>query len=470
VRQPGLPDRRRIRDLGSKAIFYVKGRVPLHLKVDSFDLFDGVAWRSEQLSESVPALSIEDVQGRPWLTIGRSRAYDFFAVPETHAVKVVGLDTNRIPAPHQLIGLHIDQVAQANFYRWAQPDIIQIDREKLPETLVVHLQSRCADPRLVARQRPSFAGGPDECRQYGCDPRSQQIGALVETWVEGLPRGWRQVECVVERVRREYVLDPAARISPHSEHAVADFMLETKRGPDYLFAAATAWSLRSLGYATRLVGGFHADARRYDRRADHTPVLATDVHFWVEVHAGLDQWIPLEPTPGYKLLSPPLTTVDWAIKPIEAAIHAMLAHPFIVAAIAVAAVLVVRSRARIADACDEFWGTIRPSRDERESLLRLLALLDRRCNRSGLRRPAHATPSSWLAALSGRGDPTTRGYRSQDVEAFIALAEQALYAPRLPTGRAVWAFRLATDVWSWRNLAAIRACQLRSVSVERGVR
>jgi transglutaminase-like putative cysteine protease len=468
IRQAGRPGGRRIRDLESQALFYVKGRVPLHLKVESFALFDGVEWRPEELGEHPPRLSMERVQGRPWLRIERSHAYDFFAPPETHAIKVVGLDTNRIPAPNELLGMHIDEIAEADFYRWAQPDVVRLDRDKLPGMLEVHLQSRCADPRLLISRQPPFVGGPEECMQFGSDPDSLRVRSLAESWVAGVPRGWRQIERVVERVRQEHVLDPEARIAPESGHAVADFLFETKRGPDYLFAAATAWSLRSLGYATRLVGGFHADPRRYDRRADHTPVLAADVHVWVEVHVSLDHWAPLEPTPGYRLLAPPLTTFEWLAKPVEAAAGAVVSHPVATAILAAAIAIALRGRRRIADACDELWGRAWPGRDERESMIRLLAMLDRRCARLGLHRPAHATPARWLAdVLAPCGSAALPQIGA--VEEFLALADQALYAPRFPNGRGD-VRRLVRDVWSWRNLATVAACRVHGRSPEKDSR
>ncbi len=467
VRQSGRPAGHRIHDLDSRALFYVKGRVPLHLKVDSFALFDGVAWQPEVLAESPPNLSMDQVQGRPWLRIGRSHGYDFFAPPETHAVKVVGLDTNRIPAPSQLLGVHIDQVARADFYRWAQPDVIRLDRDTLPDMLVVHLQSRCADPRLVARRPPPFVGGPEDCLQFGSDPDSLRVRALAESWVVGLPRGWRQIERVVERVRQDNVLDTDARIPPDSGHAVAEFLFETRRGPDYLFAAATAWALRSLGYATRLVAGFHADPRRYDRRADHTPVMASDAHVWVEVHLALDHWAPLEPTPGYRLLAPPLTTGEWLAQPFQVAVSAVVAHPFMTAVVAVSIAVILHSRRRIVDVCDELWGRAWQARDDRESMIRLLAMLDRRCARVGLHRPAHATPARWLADVLARCGPMAL-LRSGEIEEFLARADQALYAPRFSYGGRDDAFRLATRAWSWRTLAAIQAGRVRGHSPGEG--
>jgi hypothetical protein len=86
---------------------------------------------------------------------------------------------------------------------------------------------------------------------------------------------------------------------------VSDFLLETRRGPDYQFASAAAVMLRTLGYSTRLAGGFYVSPERYDRLRAHTPVAGSDAHLWLEVHYTSKVWLTLDPTPGYEVLGPP---------------------------------------------------------------------------------------------------------------------------------------------------------------------
>lgn len=62
--------------------------------------------------------------------------------------------------------------------------------------------------------------------------------------------------------------------------------------------------LRAAGYPSRLVTGLYARDDRYDYRLRHTAILQEDVHTWVEIHAGLNWWVTVEPTPGYKVLQP----------------------------------------------------------------------------------------------------------------------------------------------------------------------
>jgi transglutaminase-like putative cysteine protease len=461
VRKTGKPTAQRIRDLESRALFYVKGRVPLHLKLESFDLYDGVEWRTELLPEAPPQLRIEMVHGRPWLRPRATSGYDFFAAPESHAIKVVDLDTACIPTPNELTGVHIDQVAQADFFRWQRPGVIGIDQPKLPDLLTVHVQSRIVDPRLFARTRPYFQGGAEQCRQFGDDSRSAQVRTLAESWVEGVPAGWRQVERVIDRVRSGYVLDATAAASGDSTHSVADFLLVSRRGPDYLFAGAAVWALRSLGYTARLASGFYADPRRYEGRSDHTPVMPADLHFWVEVHAGPGHWMTLDPTPGYVVLAPPLTLAETLLQPVRALGGFAARNPWLSLAVCAGIALFVHRRAVIADTIDEAAWRLWRHRDDRVAVVSMLRLLERRCARAGLPRPRYETPSRWLAEVSERMVVAVPSIRPlpDEITAFVRLADQALYAPAFAGGEAEEACRSAGRIWSWKHLMAVMSLE-----------
>ncbi len=461
VRQAGKPSMQRMRDLESSALFYVKGRVPLHLKLESFDLYDGVDWRSEQLPENLPDLRIEMVHDRPWLRPGVSSACDFFATPESHAIKVVDLDTASIPTPNELTGVHIDQVAASDFYRWERPGVIGIDQPKLPDMLTVHLQSRLVDVRLFPRTRPYFQGGPEQCRQFGDDSHSAEVRALAESWVVGLRAGWPQVERVIDRIRSGHTLDAATPVSSDSTNSVADFLLVSRRGPDYLFASSAVWALRSLGYTTRLASGFYADPMRYDRRCDHTPVMAADVHFWVEVQVGSGHWMTLDPTPGYIVLAPPLTLAEAILQPIMACGRFCVRHPWLSLAVCAGLALLVRRRAMVMDAIDEAAWRLRSHRDERLTVVRMLGLLERRCARAGLPRPQHATPSRWLAEVSERMAGAAPAIRplSGEIAAFVSLADQALYAPAFVGNTAEGTCRSAGRIWSLKQLMTVMSLE-----------
>jgi transglutaminase-like putative cysteine protease len=458
VRQASGASGRRADDLDTAALFHVKGRVPLHLKLESFAHYDGVSWLPEEPPRLPPQMTIETVAGRPWLRLGGHATTGFHAPPEVHALRIVRLDTNRIPAPNRLTGVHIDGVAQADFFAWAQPGIPRIDRDTIPAQVTLHVQSQVVDPRRFHARPPCFLCGASEYRHTGDDPQSLQVRELAESWVGGLPRGMSQVERIVERLRTLHVLDPEARASGDRGHSVAEFLFESRRGPDYLFASAAVCMLRSLGYAARLVSGFHAAPLRYDARADHTPVLPEDVHFWAEVAIGPHLWLPIEPTPGYELLEPSRSPWERIGIGVAAILATAMRHPLVTFAAAVAAVMLVRLRARIVDMLDGLWTRLRRRRGDREEVLAAVARLDRRCRRAGLARPRHVTPPGWLAAVRDRlAAALPVGDDGSEARAFVRIADEALYAPSFRLPKATDPRMIADRLWPWEGIAAVSA-------------
>ena len=459
VRKPGRPAARRIKDLHSPALFHVNGRLPLHLKLESFDLFDGIEWRPEPAPAQPPALSMQMVHERPWLRIAAPTDDQSLSLPETHAVRIINLDSNRILAPNQLVGVHIAEVAQTDFCRWAQPGLLRLDRQTLPELTTIHVQSRVVDPRrLVERSGTILGVGPEDCRQFGHDAQSLAVKTLVASWVADVPPGWPQIEKVVERIRREYTLDPDARASTDTTHAVAEFLLERRRGPDYLFASATVWALRSLGCSARLVSGFYVPEEAFDPRSGHAPVHPDAVHFWAEVAVGAGTWASLEPTPGYALLPPPPTFFEQLLALAQAAASWAGRRPVTTLLLLVAGALTILNRLRLADLGDRLLVQLWSWGDSRSATLGVLRLLDRRCARAGLPRPRHRTPTAWLAGLAaGIRTDTSRA----DGRPFLECATRALYMP--PPDRPLppdpetlgSVHRAAEAVWSWRNLRAL---------------
>ena len=362
VRKPGNPSRKRIADLDSHAILQVKGRVPAHLKLESFDVYDGIEWLPQEAKRREGDVSLRTVGDRTWMMLAPAVSVDIYGPPETHALRIIRLDTNRIPAPNRLTAVHVDHLDRTDLFLWAQPGVLRMDREKLPELITVHVQSQLVDPWRFTNGVPRFTGGPESCREVGDDEQSAAVRRLAESWVAGLPRGWPQVERVVERIRSDHVLDPESRASPDCSHSVAEFLFETRRGPDYLFASAAVCALRSLGYAARLVSGFHADPRRYDRTSDHTAVMASDVHVWAEVHAGWDHWVTIEPTPGYTVLQPHRGLVARLANAVATALATVASHPFLAFGAAMILTVMAWSRHLLTDIADEIiWRLGRPA-------------------------------------------------------------------------------------------------------------
>lgn len=452
LRKLGEPKQGKVGNRDSNALLYVKGRVPLHLKLAVFDQYDGIDWFPESLAESHPKLTIETMNDRPWLRLPRMRALEVYADPELHALKINRLDTNRIPSPTALLGIHIDKLDREDFYTWAQPGIVRMERDKLPSMTVMHLQSRVVDERLISMSLVHLSRDTSNYRHSGSDERSQRVREVAQQWASEAAPGWPQIQAIVTRLRQDYVLDREARPPADCDHTVADFLLESHRGPDYQFASAAVMLLRSLGYSARLVSGFYVDPDRYEVRSQHTPVLHEDVHFWAEVYAGGDNWIPVEPTPGYELLKPPPTLIEQLHATATAALRFLLSNALLITlTLAMLAWLFVQRRFLADQVATAIWRWL-PVHDERRFVMQTLRLLDDRCRRAGRTRPCSTTATRWLKRIaeSGDGDDRTR------LDEFAQLAEWAAFAPLgtaapCPAPRDVC--HQAVQVWSWKRMS-----------------
>lgn len=430
LRKFGEVNASKVGNRDSEALLYVKGRVPLHLKLESYDLYDGVDWYPEPLPTNPAPLSLQILSDRPWLRLPIQTSLDIYGPAETHALKIICLETNRIPSPAQLMGVHIDQVDRLDMYAWSQPDLIKLDRDKLPSLTVLHTQSRTVDLQKSAQEAFLFhRGGTDPVNQFSqClnDESYDRIRRLAESLTAGVPPGWQQVQAIVDHVRGTCIHDPQARPPTGCENTAAHFLFDSKRGPDYLIASATTMLLRSLGYSVRLVSGFYADPARYDARHDQTPVLADNVHFWAEVRLGHCDWIPLEPTPGYQLLKPLPTFWERLREALLAGVKVAIDHALLLTTSILIAIGLWRVRLAIFDGISTLvwrWNLSCSPRERVHQTLRLLALRCRWMNRPC---PADMTLTRWIKTLisADGGTPSM-----PTLTGFLQLADWASYAP-----------------------------------------
>lgn len=295
-------------DISSDAVLFVSGRVPLHLRLELFDVFDGREWFPELPSPLHPALHMTQRDGRPWLNwsapaIGLRSDESI----EQHVLKIGHLQTNRIPAPPQLAGVRIDRVEREDFFQWAADGIVRLQRESLPALLPIHVRSRAVPDDDWRRFFTHIANSDVRHRTLPVGQPVERVAKLAREWAGNASPGWQQVSRIVGRLRQEFMLDRTTASPPDCDFPVGQFLFESRRGPDYQFATAAALLLRSLGYSTRLVSGFYAAPENYDSRRRHTVVSKHDLHFWAEVYAGAGVWMTVEATPGYDVLQPPLS-------------------------------------------------------------------------------------------------------------------------------------------------------------------
>lgn len=419
---------KKIRNLDTDALFFVKGRVPLHLKQQTYDLYDGIDWHPSQPRTLPQKLTIRQLHNRPWLWLGVPDNLDIYARPETHALRMAGLDTNRIPLPTETLGIHIDKVDRDDMFEWAQPDIVRMNVNKIPPLTVVQLQSRVASKQLIAKSPLFWSSGPEELRQTGDDFSSRQLQNLAHTWTRDIPEGWPQVCAIVATLREHYVHDDTERPPADCIHTAAHFLLASKRGPDYQFASAAVVLLRSLGISARVVSGFYADPLHYDRRTRQTAVSKHDVHFWAEVFVGGGHWIPIEPTPGYELLSPPPTWLELGEKGLRELATWIVNHHLSLGLSLALLATTWMSRRRLSDLIATVVWSIKRTQDSNRFTLATLRLLEGRFRRCGLSRPRSLTPIRWLRTLAMEFDEPQR----QSLFEFLRVAERVAYQPQAP--------------------------------------
>lgn len=402
LRRSTQPDQKRIKDLKSPALLFVAGRVPLHLRMEIYDVFDGVDWIPERPLEHPPGMAIVPTHGKPWLRVPcGSRSLGLYSDLETHAVKIINLKSNVIPAPLELRAVHIDKVDRSDMYGWTQDSILKLNRESLPEFITIQLSSECLQrSKLRHHSELTFNAVGDKRRtQLPLFPQMNDVRNLAQQITRDVPEGFARVDAVINYLRSGYTLDRTAVAPENCEFPVRHFLFESKRGPDYQFATAAALMLRSLGFSTRVVSGFYASPENFDSRKRHTPVHSTDAHFWCEVYVGSSTWITLEPSPGYEVLTPPPGLFARSLMALQSAWTWMLSHWILTLSVTVLAIAGTLKRHTIYDRIATAFWMFTASSDPRARILRTLQLLDSRLTWSGLARPDGMTFSRWIQRL-----------------------------------------------------------------------
>jgi hypothetical protein len=367
-----------------------------------------------------------------WLSV--NQAPEIMALRQTryagdvsHEIKLSKLEIAQLLTPPQLSSFRLGKVDRTDFFANSVPGILTLRDGKVPRGTVLETTAHTFDPEAL-RNLPLRDGERTAMPlYYRTDNVPRRVLDLAHDWVGERPYGWEQIQAVIHKLRTEFVHDrlPASlpdestepKHLPGDETAMEKFLFETKRGPDFLFATTAAVMLRELGYPTRVIVGFYADPAKYDSVSTHTPVFETDLHFWPEVMLPGDEWVVLEPTPGYDVMPPaqPLLTRLWSM--IVASGGWMLEQwPWWTALLVLSAVAVWRRRDVMNGLATCRWRLSRSS-TARRHVLTTLWLLERRSAWRGSPRPKGQTPRRWLAT------------RSTEMNGFLDLADWAAYAP-----------------------------------------
>lgn len=389
--------------IDSAALLHVSGRTPLHLRMETFDIFDGVNWFSEPFDDAYrKTFSLKERFEKPYIVVD-NKAYTLSqdCKNELHVVTNVHLKSNQVPAPLHLKEIHIDLVDRIDMFDWAQESIVKLDRKEMPRLVPIHLISHFPDRKLMTYRDGKYARLPLQKKHYIALPElsvTDEIRKRASEIVAGIKDDWERIKRIEAYHRETFQHDRSITFDGKEELPLARFLNETKAGPDYLIATSAALMLRSLGYSTRLVNGFYASPENYELKSDHTPVLADDVHFWVEVKVGPSpsDWCTLEPTVGYEILGPPRSLYEKSVEALLLATYWVGRHWLFSLLVVVCAAGIYYYRYPITDFVVTGWlHRFRP-RDQRRLLFRTLWLLEFRGRGSGQKRPTTMSLNQWL--------------------------------------------------------------------------
>ena len=420
--------RDRLEDRKATAMFYVVGRTPLHLALETYDHFDGAVWSARQKDPTVPRIEMDDRGSEPWMVARRPCGYPILVDTQQHAVKIINLKTNRFPSPSQLAAWQVYQINRPDFFGWSDDGIAGMPRRDfIPQLTTVQLISHRLNLEPLRTSEPARLPLADALAHYlevSDLVDRKRVSEAVHRWTEGVPVGWQQVEAVVEHLRADFEHDPAATAPANCEDTTSHF-LTARRGPDYLFASTAAVMVRMLGYPSRVVSGFYADPRDYDRRGRQTIVEDEDAHLWVEVCVDGRTWIPIEPTPGYE---PPITVLTWSqrlARSMKTVFRWVRNNVLLAVALFCAGIgLIVYRRETFDVTSYAFWSTLSLG-SPRRRILWTVWLLEWRGWMAGRRRPTNRTLRQWYEPVASDAAPE----ESESLRILMTLADWARYRP-----------------------------------------
>ncbi len=284
-----------LKDSPENAVVQWDGPSGIRLAMNRYDTFDGVDW-SNQSSHRNESLLRREINRAVWffdptiLTAGKEPSA---ATTTVSLLKVLRLDSTRIPTPMMTSGLHIKDVDRQDFFGIEDDGAYFMPgREKVPPLTVVNVASAIVmEDELWAKLD----------RQTRFEPLAEGqpklVTDLAAQWSATFDHPYEKLRAIVSHLRSEFAFDRTGGTEP--DDPITEF-LETRRGGDHLFATTAALMASEIGLQARLVTGFYVRPSAIDIAAGHTNVLPEDVHVWAEVKLEDGRWFEIEPTPGFQ--------------------------------------------------------------------------------------------------------------------------------------------------------------------------
>lgn len=415
----GSPPGRKPRSHLARGLFEIEGRTPLHIRQVVYTHYDAI--RHEWLEGRKPVASHLEAEGGDWMRLGHLREADWYTENDRHRIKTAAMNTNLVPTPSLLTRFRIKKVDRPQYYEWDYEGVVALaGRRKTPPGIVVTTECRTVDPsRLPAEAFPT-AGFNPHWEEVPVSVR-EEIIHLAQQWAADRPRGWPQITAILNKLRNDYTLDRDIGAPPDHHAPVLWFLMESRRGPDYLFATAATFLLRSLGYPTRLCLGYYASPQAYDRETAHTPVRPSDLHFWPEVLLRDGHWLVVEPTPGYDTL-PALRPLSERLWNLLLAIRDGAFRNWLILTLTIIGFgFTLLYRRILLDRIALWRWRLFPAATWQEQVRQAVRMLERRARWAGRPRRVGQTVRAWLCHYSSA---------FPDCPRFARLVERASYAPR----------------------------------------
>lgn len=404
------------------AVLLVRGPAPMRLRLAVYDVYDPLehAWQETPPPKHNAAL-YPDTPAKGWMQLVDAPTSPLLGRLVSHEIRLGELVTEVLPMPELVTAFKLGRVDRPDFFAGSAEHLFRLFRRRMPAGAVLEVTSR---PAVL--EGPALAADPPVRLAPESQLLTPAVASLVSSWRAGREVGWDEVLAATEAIRRaaRHATAEAAG-SPTgvgaSPESIEAFLLQRRVGAATEFATTAAVVLRSMGYATRLAGGFYVRPQRLDRRSGLIHVLPGDAHVWPEVRTASGLWIPLEPTPGFETASGRRTWWQHAEQLAVSMGGFVARHSHALGVLAVMVVVAVWQRKRLLSALATTGWWLSRRADERERVRRTLRLLRRRCE---------------LACGSGRGVPgpwlTPREFvrwARADAVGLEKLADWACYAP-----------------------------------------
>lgn len=419
IRQKTKNNKRPKNNLTSDALFYISGQVPLHLKQNVYNHWDGTAL-SFRGKPKTPNLLLVSARQKAWVACDFSLSPRISPDAEENTIRIARIKTERVPSPSNLKAVRVDRIHTARFFRWSQDGVVKVASNNIPSMTILHTLSELPRREQIEQGfKISNVAGPDS-------QLDKRVAKLLREWTSTAMNDWERVVGIADGIRTSCTLDADAAMEATHDDAVAEFLLEKKRGPDYMFAIATARLLREIGCQVRVVSGFYADPENYDRLSRQTAVLAKDAHFWVEVQTSDVDWVTVDPSPGYQVRYARVPVQERLVRYAKNVMMVLRTHRFSILCCLLTALASVIWKNRVYAFVLGWWWRLPIPRTDRSLVRSSLALLEAQARVQGLTRSPGTTVESWLEqSLQSQTDRSVSSF----VFDFQRLVQWSLYSP-----------------------------------------